>query len=698
MEKITHIGNVKLDYGRYSGSDLYTDGDVELDILDMVISHPPSEYPEIIEKAQDWPYFYHLSPLRHNIVEWLPIEKNHKVLEIGSGCGAITGKIAEKAGEVVCVDLSETRSKINAHRHKEFANITIHIGNFADIEPDLADDFDFILFIGVFEYCCLYVRSGDFRPDAPYLEMLRIVKRHVKQDGHLAIAIENRYGLKYWAGCAEDHLGTFFSGLEDYPEGGNARTFTRRQLEKMLTAAGFGPASFYYPYPDYKFMTTLFSDHRLPKKGELYDNTRNFDRHRMELFNEKKVFDSIISEDLFPLFSNSYFVYTGKDTDTAYLRYANDRAPKYRVRTQITKDQRVFKTPLTSEASGHTVKMLESYRLLFNEFEKTKLMINKCKPAADGKSVEFEYIKGKTLSELLDACITQNCMLSFNDLLEEFIVLLELQDKFHPLLYNHDLIFSNIILDDKYHGQWTLIDYEWMLESEITKKENIYRALYCYLLEDDSRKAIDPAKLFARFGITETDIGNYRVNERKFQDMVAGGRMSAAEMRAAFGLIAVDPKVLVEPYIKRAAARNVQIFYDSGNGYSQAESIRLEGAYQNENDVLVDITIPGNVQRLRLDPADMACVVLVHDFKWNGIPVPLSKSYLKSNGQLIADGYYFFATADPQLYLQTNRLRNHDANHEANHLWMQLEVVILPKAGTQGLKSKAQAALRRFCD
>lgn len=30
-----------------------------------------------------------------------------KVLEIGSGCGAITGSLAQKAGSVTCVDLSK---------------------------------------------------------------------------------------------------------------------------------------------------------------------------------------------------------------------------------------------------------------------------------------------------------------------------------------------------------------------------------------------------------------------------------------------------------------------------------------------------------------------------------------------------------------------------------------------------------------
>ena len=40
-----------------------------------------------------------------------------------------------------------------------------------------------------------------------------MMNRHLKKGGRIVIAIENRLGLKYFAGCAEDHLGTYFSGI-----------------------------------------------------------------------------------------------------------------------------------------------------------------------------------------------------------------------------------------------------------------------------------------------------------------------------------------------------------------------------------------------------------------------------------------------------------------------------------------------------
>ncbi len=172
------VGKITLDYKHYPGKDLYCDGDVEDELLEIVKSHPAGEFQRIIEERAKWPVLYHLSPLRENIVDWLPIGKEDKVLEIGSGCGAVTGKLAQKAGEVISIDLSRKRSLINAYRHQDCGNVTIHVGNFKDIEPDLPKDFDYICFIGVFEYGQSYIDTKN-----PYVDWLKMMHGHLKENG-----------------------------------------------------------------------------------------------------------------------------------------------------------------------------------------------------------------------------------------------------------------------------------------------------------------------------------------------------------------------------------------------------------------------------------------------------------------------------------------------------------------------------------
>ena len=342
------IGKVRLDLTHYPGEDYYCDGAVEDELLEIAKNYAEVEYPRIIEERKSWPVLYHLSALRENIVDWLPIDKSMKVLEIGSGCGAVTGALARKAGEVTCVDLSRKRSLINAYRHMDCENITIHLGNFQDIEPDLPCDYDYICLIGVYEYAQAYISS-----DTPYEDFLRIVGKHIKNNGRIVIAIENKLGLKYWAGCKEDHLGTWFSSLEDYPEGGVVRTFTRKGLIKAAGQCGFSDVSMYYPYPDYKFMTSLYSDSRLPKPGELTSNQRNFDRERLQLFDEKLVFDTLIKEGEFPLFSNSYLMVLGETPEIKYAKYSNDRAEAFQIKTLLTENN----------SDGKMVRQIEKHAL-----------------------------------------------------------------------------------------------------------------------------------------------------------------------------------------------------------------------------------------------------------------------------------------------------------------------------------------------
>ena len=144
--------------------------------------------------------------------------------------------------------------------------------------------------------------------------------KHLSPEGRIVIAIENKYGLKYFAGCKEDHIGSYFSGIENYTVGGGVRTFSRRGLEKIFKECNVKEYSFYYPYPDYKFMTTVYSDAYLPGKGELHDNIRNFDRDRMLLFDEKSAFDGIVEDGLFSIFANSYCAVIGKELPIKYVK------------------------------------------------------------------------------------------------------------------------------------------------------------------------------------------------------------------------------------------------------------------------------------------------------------------------------------------------------------------------------------------
>lgn len=288
-----------LDLTFYKGTDEYSDGDVEDKILDIVKSN--EDIDTVLENTDDFAIFYHLSKERENIVNIMNIKKNDNVLEIGSGCGALTGALAQRAGSVQAIDLSKRRSLINAYKNRNYDNIRIWVGNYEDI--DIETKYDVITLIGVLEYAGYYIHS-----DNPYVDFLKDVSTKLKDGGRLYIAIENRLGAKYFAGCKEDHLLKEGKGLEGYGENSKVRTFSYYELIKLFNECNLNNYTFYYPYPDYKFSHVIFSDYFLPCRGELTEISSNYNSKRNMWFCETDFMNSLLMEQEFKIFSNSFLI------------------------------------------------------------------------------------------------------------------------------------------------------------------------------------------------------------------------------------------------------------------------------------------------------------------------------------------------------------------------------------------------------
>ena len=67
----------------YKDEDLYSDGDVEDVIIEIIAENKPEQYVQAIGKNMNWPVYYHLTHLRKNILNWYPFRKDSSILEIG---------------------------------------------------------------------------------------------------------------------------------------------------------------------------------------------------------------------------------------------------------------------------------------------------------------------------------------------------------------------------------------------------------------------------------------------------------------------------------------------------------------------------------------------------------------------------------------------------------------------------------------
>ena len=78
MKEIEKIGKVTLNKTFYSGTDTYSDGEIEDRLLEIVRKGGRED---VLLDESEWALLYHLSPIRKNLLEWYDFEKgNRRVL------------------------------------------------------------------------------------------------------------------------------------------------------------------------------------------------------------------------------------------------------------------------------------------------------------------------------------------------------------------------------------------------------------------------------------------------------------------------------------------------------------------------------------------------------------------------------------------------------------------------------------------
>ena len=137
------IGNVVLDYEYYPGEDLYSDGPIEEELLELARLHL-DDYSALISQKSSWPVVYHFSKIGRILLSGFRLNQIITYWKSEPDAGRLPALWPEKAEAVTCIELSKKRSYINAHRNHRYANIRIQVGNFQDIEPNLTESYDYI--------------------------------------------------------------------------------------------------------------------------------------------------------------------------------------------------------------------------------------------------------------------------------------------------------------------------------------------------------------------------------------------------------------------------------------------------------------------------------------------------------------------------------------------------------------------------
>lgn len=258
---------------------------------------------------QWWPLSYHLSPVRANLLRWIPWHRpNLRVLEVGAGCGAITSYLCRVPAvqHIVAIEGAPQRAELIRLRCRYADHLEVVTTNAVDYRPE--EPFDLVLLIGVLEYAGRYIPKPDA---ASYL--LRWLRRCLKPDGYILVAIENPIGHKYLAGYREDHYGVPFESVSGYPDYQGIRTFDRKLLQTKLEEAGFPQQLWFYPFPDYKLPEVILAERSFCTEG--FDwltlmnlPTTDYSLPQKPLFNEREFLHMIARNADPSAFMNSFLV------------------------------------------------------------------------------------------------------------------------------------------------------------------------------------------------------------------------------------------------------------------------------------------------------------------------------------------------------------------------------------------------------
>lgn len=597
-------------------TDHYSDGEIEDTLLAFVRGELKEE--ELYAQDNLYPVLYHLSPQRENILNWYPFCPHARVLEIGSGCGALTGILCQRAETVVSAELSRRRASINCERHKACDNLTIMVGNLNDMQFD--EPFDYIVVNGVLEYAMSFTHE-----EKPYEHFLKGLCRFLKPDGHFLIAIENRLGLKYFNGAPEDHTGHYFEGVDGYPDNDTVRTFSKSELSALLCACGLNEQTFYYPYPDYKFPTEIFTDETICTYG--YGGPFvNLDEKRYRLFEERGVWGTLSDEEITAHFANSFLVDAALQPFTLqpemlYVKLNNDRGDRFRIATSIMRrdgEKTVVKSPLTEAAKQHLTAMYaQSADSPSSRFENLRGTLQ-----PDG-SICYPFLKEQSLDHQVGALIaerqTDQMIRLLHHVFDEYGKDAALRSDYQTEAFrqvfgtaklktalpcvrpaNIDLICDNIFPQkDKY----CIIDCEWILDMDIPMPFIIWRSINeLYTKHRDLEELIARGRLMLAFDIDEPMSRVFWEWATHFaKTYVASSRLES--YTKPMQMFSID-EILRQRMLDRLLCSS--LYYDTGSGFNEEQKLYSE-VLMRDGQFCVSYDLRNldlAVRRLRWDPLE----------------------------------------------------------------------------------------------
>lgn len=466
------------------------------EILKLVCENKKEYYDDLIQD-KGWEFFYHLSLLRTAVLNWYDFSKDGNVLEVGSGCGAVTGLLCDKFQRVDAVEKSPVCTEILKSRFSHRKNLNIFTERIENFVSEVK--YDYIVAVDFVE---------DFEGD---LETLIIRLRELlTKEGVLLISSRNKYGLKYLCGALDENIKVPFDTINGY-----TKYYSKTDMEKYLSHSNFSKIKFYYPLPDHIFSQAVYTDGYLPV-GSIRDRVVSYyPNHSTLIMLEDNLYDEIVNTGTLPFFSNSYLAECsiGEISDTLYAALSTDRGREHGFATIIYKGGIVKKVPLHENGIASIARMVDNLQSL------KKRGVRVVGQEIVNNAIVMPYIKKPTLVNYLKEIVYEDqeeFLKTFDQLYGDILMsservepdgrMLEYwgvdKEVLGPVLSRAyiDMIPYNCFYD---RADFVYYDQEFVREN-FPAKYVLFRALrYSYFYIQEAEKAVPLKKMKDRYQLNE---------------------------------------------------------------------------------------------------------------------------------------------------------------------------------------------------
>lgn len=355
---------------------------------------------------------------------------------------------------------------------------------------------------------------------------------------------------------------------------------------------------------------------------------------------------------------------------TIFVKFSEDRAPEFRIRTRIVSDNGqkvIYKSGIDGKVTDHLRQILQKYEWLVQRYQDSDVSVNEVSETERG--MRFEFVTGESLQAKLDRCILQGDTnaaktliqtyeekmlrtgsfegdLSFSDEEKKIFGNVTMQGGDLAYANNVDMNFPNILVDD---DVWNVIDYEWTFNFPIPQKYILYRALLYWKITSGVLDEYTMEEVMSWGDLTDEETAIFRDMECSFQRYIKGAtktfrEVAQKECLPQYSLNAIN-EIVTEQQQKN---EKIKVFYPIDQEYSESNAQYVYRTFLGEMELPYEIEVDESYHHIRIDPVEEACTI-----RFDGASIEGEELEWSHNGVQLSENVIGFSHTDPQIIIDT---------------------------------------------